>query len=527
MKKKEIVILLLALVSVVVACKKENDVEMVRFFRPVSAAALESDTNAIFVSWLKIQGVASYTVQVSRDTFRTIEKSVNVKDSGSTLVTDLQWDKLYQVQIRANADDTAYNSKWSYLGAIRTPRFPTILKMPLTGDITETAVRVGWTTSGLPVTSIKILKASDSSVVSTTTLTGADLTNQTKVISGLTRGTPYIIFLYSGTTVRGWVNFSTRAPYAGSVIDLTGITGRPSVLADTIPVIPSGSTVVLKRGENYNIANAVNFSKSINIVGGGDLNVAGQAVITMPSNFNVTSGSVIDSIVFNDVILRGTDFTSKYVFNINTACTIGKMAFIGCTAEIFRGVVRLQSQPAIINNFVVENSIIDSLGGYGVLTVDVATAKADKITISNSTIYKAQSIIVSRNNSTSVTIENCTINEAPNGGGGSYYVDYNTSASNNVTNGIVITNCIFGVGRLNGAAQTVRGIRVNAASPVSGANNFRTSDQVSLGNDIPNIITYTRPSVQLWLDPANGNFTIADASFPGKSTSGDPRWRIQ
>src|SRR6186713_3191751 len=107
MKKKEILIILFALLTVAVACKKEIETEPVRFFRPVSAAPLVSDTNAILASWLKIKGASSYTVQVSRDTFRTIEKSMDVADTGSALVTDLQWDKLYQVQVRANAVDTA------------------------------------------------------------------------------------------------------------------------------------------------------------------------------------------------------------------------------------------------------------------------------------------------------------------------------------------------------------------------------------------------------------------------------------
>jgi hypothetical protein len=89
-------------------------------------------------------------------------------------------------------------------------------------------------------------------------------------------------------------------------------------------------------------------------------------------------------------------------FNISAASTIGKMSFISCKAEIFRGVVRLQSQPVIINNFIVDNCIIDSLAGYGVLTVDVNTSRVDNITIKNSTIYKAEKIIVSKNNSTSV-----------------------------------------------------------------------------------------------------------------------------
>ena len=159
------------------------------------------------------------------------------------------------------------------------------------------------------------------------------------------------------------------------------------------------------------------------------------------------------------------------------------------------------------------------------ITVDVVTAKTDNIIIRNSTIYKAEKIITSRNNSISVLIENCTINEAPIGGGGSYYVDYNTAATNNVTNGITINNCIFGIGKANAGARTIRGVRANAATTINASNNFRTFDQVSLGNDIPSIITYGKTSLELFMDPYNGNFKIIDGTFPGRNTSGDPRWR--
>lgn len=526
MKNKTIIKILFICLVIAAGCKKNEIDEPTRLFRPVANGSLVADSNAILASWLEIKDAASYTLQVSRDTFKTIDVSAIVKDTGSFLVKDLQWDKLYQVQIKANAADTSFNSKWSSLGAIKTPKFPTILATPDLSDITQTSVRVRWTNSGAAVSSIKLLKTSDSSVVTTVALTGTDITNQFRIITGLTASTGYTIFLYSGTNVRGWVDFNTKAPYTGTVIDLTGITGRPSVLADTIPVIPSGSLVLLRRAESYTIAAAINLSKTISISSGSDLSVPAQAIISMPANFNITAGSTIDSITFNDVILRGTDYAAKYVFNINTACTIGKLSFTGCKAEIFRGMVRFQSQPVICNNFVIDNCILDSLSGYGVLTVDVATSRADNISITNSTIYKAENIIVSKNNSISVKIENCTINEAANGGGANYYVDYNTSPTNNVTNGITINNCLFGVGKLKGTAATVRGIRVNAASLVSAVNNYRTSDQVSLGNDVPNIITYPRPVNQLFTDAANGNFKIADVTFPGRNTTGDRRWRI-
>lgn len=509
---------------VLASCKKTEDLEKVRLFRPVIKEALLSEGNWIKASWQPISGAETYTAEVSRDTFRTIIARVTI-DTNVTTFENLEWDRLYQVQVRANAADTTFSSRMSSLGAIRTPRFPTILNTPGISDVTEEAVKVSWSTSGAPVTGIKILKWSDSTEVTTVTLTPTDVTNEFKIISGLGASTNYIIYLYSGTSVRGWADFTTLAPLTGTLIDLRSITGVPSALADTILDVASGSTIILKRGQTYTISSSISLSKSVTIISGSDLMVPDPAIISMPSNFNIVSGSVIDSIVFSNVILRGTDYASKYVFNINQACTIGKISFLSCRAEFFRGVVRTQSQPAMIGSFLVDNCIIDSVAGYGVLTIDVATSKADVITITNSTIYKAEKIVTSRNNSVSVTIENCTINEAPLGNS-AYYVDYNTSPTNNVTNGITINNCIFGVGKNNAGNVGVRGVRANAATTVNASNNFRTSDQVSLGNDIPGITTYTRPVAQLFLDPANGNFKIIDNSFPGRSNSGDPRWRI-
>src|SRR5918993_4776656 len=392
MKRKEIVLIICSLLVVIAGCKKDAVDTPSRLFRPVVDGALVADSNAILVSWLEIKDASTYTLQLSQDSFKTIAVSMNLEDTGKALVTNLQWDKLYQVQVKANAADSLFNSKWSFLGAIKTPKFPTILNTPAPSDITDNAVKVSWTTSGAPVTQIKILKAVDSAIVATESLAAADLAAQYRIIEGLAGSTEYIIFLYSNSTVRGWSSFITKAPLQGNLIDLRGISGRPSVLADTIPVIASGSTVILKRGEPYIIGSAISLSKSITIVSGSDLSVSEQAIISMPSNFNVVSGSVIDSIVFNDVTLRGTDYAAKYVFNINTASTISKLGFLNCKAEIFRGIIRLQSQPAMINNLLIDNCVLDSLAGYGVLTVDVATAKADQVTIRNSTIYKAERI---------------------------------------------------------------------------------------------------------------------------------------
>jgi hypothetical protein len=521
---KKLLFISLAVTLVFIACKKIDDPgEAPRLFRPVIKDALESNGNWIKGSWQAVAGAASYTAQLIKDS--VVVKSM-VVDTNAVLFENLKWETLYQVQVKANAADTAKSSKFASLGEIKTARFPTILNIPKTNEVLDNAVKVSWTNSGAAVTEVKILKASDSSVVKTVALAAQDITNAYKIVSGLNGATPYIIFLYSGSTLRGWANFATNPTETGNIIDLRELPGIPSLLMDTILDIESGSIILLKRGEQYNISTGINLSKSVTIKAGGDLMNPNKPVIYMPSNFNIVSGSVIDSLVFNDVVLRGSDYASKYVFNINQACTIGKIRFENCVAEIFRGVVRTQSQPAMIGTFEVNKCIVDSIAGYGLLTIDVATSKADVIKVTKSTFYKMEKVITSRNNSTSVLVENCTFNESPLGGGGAYYIDYSTAGTNNVANGITVNNCIFGIGKISsGGLLNVRDVRANAATIINPSNNHRTSDHVSAGNDLPNINVLTISAAQLWENPAAGNFTIINNAFTERKTSGDPRWR--
>lgn len=523
MNKQYIIAILL--LSMMAGCKKVDDLgDAPRLFRPVVKNALESNGNWVKASWQPITGSSSYTAEISVDSFKTVTARAQI-DSSTHIFQNLQWEKLYQVRVRANAQDTSKSSKFGDLGQIKTARFPSILNIPTVSEINDNSVKVSWVPAGDAVTQVKILLASDSSVVSTVNLTAADVTNKFRVVSGLKATTDYIIYLYSGTTVRGWANFRTKASLSGNIIDLRSLTGNVNILRDTVPKIPAGSIVLLKRGERYEINSTVMINKTLTFMAGDDLLNPNKPVIFMPQNFNITDGSTIDSIVFNDVSLQGSDYASKYVFNINTTCNIGKIKFENCTASIFRGVLRAQSKPVLIGSLEMNNCVVDSISNYGVFNIDVATSKADNIRITNSTIYRAEKIITSRNNSVSVLVENCTFNQAPMGNSSSYYVDYSTAGTNNVTNGITINNCILGIGKNSNGAFTVRGVRCNAATVINASNNYRTSDHVSAGNDFPNIITYAKASTALWQDPLNGQFKIIDNTFAGRNTSGDPRWR--
>ncbi len=518
---KKILFVLLTAVLIFTACKKASDLgEAPRIFGPVISGALLVDSNTITASWLKIDAATAYEVQLSRDTFRTVDVYLRI-DTTRAMFKKLLFNQLYQVQARSIAIDSTKNSSWSNLGAIKT--LTSILKNPGISDITFNSVRVSWTTKGAPVSSIKILKTSDSSVITTVNLTLSDLINENKVINGLVSDTKYTIFLYSGTDVRGFVDFNTKAPFAGVVIDLTGITGRPSVLSDTLPLIPSGSTVLLKRGETYNITTTLNLNKSVTILSGPDLSTTLQAKIYFTSNFSVANSSTIDFIDFKDVYLLGAAYGSNYIFNLSSAgasANIGRFSFENCVAEIFRGMIRTQGAGGVvIENLVINNCIIDSISGFGVLTMGQTGGKVNNISITNSTFYKIEKIIVSSSGSSnSILMDQCTVNETPISG--SYYIDYGTTMT--VSNGITVTNCIFGPGK-NGVTA-VRGIRTLGGTSIVSSNNYKTADQTSGGSDIPGVLL-AKSSTLLWQNPANGDFRIIDALFPGKNSSGDPRWR--
>lgn len=527
-KYKNALAILAGLVFLIASCKKDDELEKVRLFRPVISGDLISEGNWIQAGWQSIKGAASYTVQLSKDTFKTIDKTIEV-DSNGIRIEDLRWDQLYQIQVKANANDSIYNSRYSMLGNIKTLRFPTILNVPGGSEVAADQVKISWTTDPNPVTLIKVLNV-DSTLVKDVALDATDRTNLYKVVTGLSASTEYIIYLYSGTTVRGWVNVTTDEALSGEIVDLSGITDRPSVLIDTIESVPSGATILLKRGMTYTMSKTLNLTKSVTIRGKDDLSIPDMAYIRFTSNFTFASGANVEYVRFENLKLRSDNFTSRYVFNVNSACTVGEISFNGCMIGSFRGMCRFQNQAATLSNYKVNDCVVDSVKDYGVINADGANCLVENISLTNSTFYKTERIVMSTKptrSPTSLTIKDCTFNEAPLGGtgtaAGNSIADF---GSGTVTGAVVIHNNIFGPGWLAGKENGITKGVVYGTANVDGFNNFGTSDFQHASGAIPNTAPYSKASTALFLDPANGNFTINDNTFAGKSSAGDPRWRL-
>lgn len=509
----------LALMTSIASCKKETDLgEAPRLFRPTVKGNLISTGNYIEASWQTIKGAASYTLQISRDTFKTIDRTLEV-DTSTALLEDLLWDQLYQLQVRANAADSTRDSKFGLLGDVKTPKFPSILEPATVNDATDNSVIMRWIPSGDPVTEIKLYSDSDRMLIKSIPLTVTDTANHYKIVENLKSETAYYLELYSGTKLRGYNTYITKAPFAGEVVDLRGVANRPSVLEDTLPTVPSGSTIILKKGFTYTLDEGIGLSKTITITSGSALLIQEPANIFITSNFDFEEGSVIDSISFVNVALTGSDASSKYVLNGSRSATVGKIKFENCEMAFFRGLMRLKGGTIEISNLEINNCIVDSIGGYGLLTVDKSSCSVKNISLTNSTIYKAEKIITSsKQASESVLIANCTINEAPRSG--NYLVDY---GSQSVSSGIRVLNNIFGIAKDKSGDVKGKGIRANAS--IDASNNYATADFVDGGDAVPNLIFYSRPSSELFEDPSVGDFKILDMGFPGRNDTGDPRWR--
>ena len=528
-------------------CKEEDEIfPETRLFRPVLSEDLRAEGNSIIVNMGKLKKAVSYTIELSRDSFQTTDYTL-AADTNYVVVNDallagdpLFWNTLYQVRATAHAASPEYDSKVSDLGSVRTERFPSILNLPAVYDVTDVAARVSWTVAGAPVTKIKIFSASDLKL--TTPLMEFDVKMEEHeagetIIHGLDPSTTYQVAIYSSGTLRGWADYRTLVPdidpLAPGVIDIRA-NEDPAAVANAVAAAPDGAVILVKRGVFYNLPEA-DLDKSITIRAAYGFGKQ-KARLYTTGNWNIANGANIDHIRFIDLELRGADYGGNYIFNPQRDNVfVGELLFENCEIGTLRGIMRIRNTVEV-DNFKIINSVVDSLGGYGILTTDTSpsdpmTAHVNNIVLQNSTFNKIQAGITSRNNSQSIVIDGCTFNNFIAAGSGNYIFRYRGGdGNNNVINGISIRNSIFGPG-WDEAGTMVYAIRGRDGLPntnVEIVNTYSTSDFSFIsGYEITGfpVGNYGGSQKDLWMNPLDGDFNFKDASFSGRFDSGDPRWR--
>lgn len=311
------------------------------------------------------------------------------------------------------------------------------------------------------------------------------------------------------------------------MIDLTGI-DNANILVDTLPDLTDGSVVMLDAAMTYN-AGGYAFDKSVTLKSNDPTGMM-MPMIDCASNFNFGDGATVDSIVFMNIEFFG-EFDSRYVLNSNVGATIGELKFDGCKIHDLRGVLRMKDAgPGSLNKYTINNCVVTMIRDYGILTVDRDDWMVNNIMIKNSTISKTRAFITNKNNSESFVIEGCTMSEVTTTGQRMFR--WRTEGQDNVTNGIMIKNTIWGHAwdEDNTGGYGVDGFDGLGATTWTFENLYVTSDfSFAEGKDtIQGFMdnTYDGTPSDLWSYPYEGDFNYFDAAFAGIGTAGDPRWSV-
>lgn len=537
----------LCAVALLTACKKDDLAEPVRLFRPVLKGPLLSEGNWIEANWQAIKEAESYSLEISKDNFETILKAV-LADTNTYTFEGLEWNQLYQLRVRANAKDTAFNSKWGSLGSIKTAKFPTILSTPVDADLTDKTVKVRWTNSGAAVTSLKVLLAADNSLVKEVTLDATDVTNQYKVVTGLTPKTTYIISIYSETSVRGTETYTTKEPSLYTVVLSPG-----DNLVTAVTNAANGDVIGLQPGI-YNCVDAA--AAYVNLV-------VTQKSITLQSVSNDPSNTKVN---YKEITLKGTGagITLKGIeFDGGPSTTAGTQALY------FLNLVGMGSdgENATFTNIIAENCIIRNMGNclfrgnrgtsnnshkigtmrfnncrisdcqflnaYTFFTME--KLEFEKLELTNSTLYGLGRAFIGW--STNITvgtpptilIDQCTINNFGRDARNNFFIDANANPVVITIRNSIIANTPY-------AGQTTGTALVRATGAVTST--LAYTNTFKLTNGASPAVTLTFPAVlvpqsnktiDLGWDGATTSFALPAGSELRTSSSsggpvGDPRW---
>jgi hypothetical protein len=535
---------LLVLVALGISCKDEAEqLKLSRQFTP-AAFEIESEETLVTVAWQRslftIEGEVEYAVEVAKDiTFSNPEITTTTTETSLTFLdTEIPIKTDYFIRVKAVGKNGADDSNWLVSEAFRIRGESFVLEF-VESDATADAALIKWL-AGKDVA--KIVFTSTTGPAIEVTVSELEKNAGEKDVTGLASNTNYTAELFNSEGVgKGAVTFTTKESYDGlNIIDLRSIVNRPKVLGDTLRQIPSGSVVLLKRGMSYTIdaadpATSRTLDRSVTIVSGDD-RIPQFATIKFTTNFNIVAASIIDSLVFKDINVKGVraagaSFDNDYILNVNVVGTIKKVRLENCKISRLRGVVRLQTAAAgaKIENYNINNCRVDSIREFAIVMASGGSSFAN-IKITNSTFSKCRRFIDHRvvgNNS--IVIENCTFNELPTGAvtaaPTNYFIDFNAVTS---ANPVIIRNCIFGKTWIETVGNTdVGGIRGGAGTSVSVTNSYSLSDFVSTVEAVKlsGLLSYAGSSESVFTAPATGNFTIKDNAFPGRTNAGDPRWR--
>lgn len=488
------------------------------------------------VSFSTIQGAEYYVIEFSTDTlYNEVEmggpKAMVVGLDGSikkspVVVTGLAGDTKYYMRMKSMSENKA-ESKWVYYRegkTFRTKAEQIFNEIPAE-DRSEDRIRLTWT-PGADVTAISVRQndeLKDSILLADDVKAVGEYT-----VMNLAPSSTYIFTIYNGEAKRGQLTASTTAAMPVADFKYMLDEGVDVITTELLQEIALMAQEAAESTVSYSATIGIPANTTIDIHGTSETDGSATS-IKIPDGMSVTffglAGGDAPTINLSKSIgLDGshafirfenvniTNGGCDYLINQSAGCTVGTLEFKDFKmTDMPRSLVRLQgSDPKTIENLVIDNSIItnEGSGGYALLYFNNAAYTVKNIAINKSTFNTLTHNFIQCPNATveKIDISDCTFYNII--GGGRYLIDAQGSS---VTSNI--NNTIFA--KTN--SETAKGIRTDGAVNFSGS--YMTSDFVLSSNKFTTDLTFDGTAEDLFVDPANGDFTLK--AF---INAGDPRW---
>ena len=487
-----------------------------------------------------------YVFEVSKDSlYEGVENANIIKfgedktlTSSPVVLSGLDGDSKYYMRVKAMSS-TVNESKWVYYkdGSSFKTKAEQIFNNVEATDLFEDHVNLSWT-PGADVTHITYANTNDAENIQTINLTDEEKAAGKYTLGGLNPTSTYTITIYKNDVKRGQLQVTTPAAMPAANFKYSLASDVTVISQDLIDEIAEKAKAAAGNETNYSATIGIPAGAKVALYGindsdGGKTNVTipdGMSVtffglaggdaptINLDKNFDIAGSHAF--IKFQNVKLEENG--AGYFINQSKACTVSEFTLENCeVSNLKTSFFRLQGSDAkSIGKLTLKNSIFTKLcAGYGFIHVDagsgaghVDNVEIDGCTFNSICVTGKVFIFSKKTDMQDITIKNSTFYNC--NGNGQYFVDFNTDTFGPST--FTIENCIFGK-----SADEATNKNIRSKTPATVANSFRTTDFFKV---IKGVNDTEFSSIQLFKDPANGDFTIKAGTL--KEKAGDPRWYV-
>lgn len=532
MKKIFLKLTLFALmVTIVTSCvKKANEWDIdsshERLFKSLVFEVVKAQATTVELKYTKTVSANKYIFEFSKDNleFKEIVKTIEILAdtltpySKSTTATKIEYRTIFEeldgatgYSVRMKSVDAMSGTESKYSAAY----FETAAEQLFTSwEVFTDHINIGWTPTDR-VTHITVFDAVTTAELQNITLIGTEKANGNIEIGNLNPGTNYKIVIYNNEIERGTKILKTSGLQGGIIINVNPGDNIPALVADAILQGKPNVTLMFRGGETYDLslealtlpAGLSNISFTGEKAGNGSLPILKLKEIRL-------SDPIFGKILFEKLSLVGG--TGDYLINLGTdGVEIDEYVFTGCLIENYRGTVRIQNKNIKLKKITFENNRFQNTGDYGIVNIAGTSVSVDSISFKNSTMREVSTQLMDvRSKVKGIFIGNCTF--------------YNQTKALTQLIRLDKSNLpsVFEAPR-NIIAGSNSGSQLKSFSlsyDGSFAGSYRTNE-MTIGQDFPNITVFQSSAADLFVDPVKGNFQIKpDSGFGGRDTAGDPRW---